>query len=154
MQGTLPFGPDDFAALYRSLEHALKRTNFARTKGRLVFADWAAFATSLGDAFFADVAKSEEAKMLIEDPPMRLLEGLVWEAPKHKPLENVVQLFIEGVCQVRHNYEHGEKLVSTPAQKARDLRLMSEAGCVLSRAVASHSKVRNFLPAASGDSHA
>lgn len=112
--------------LYRRFEHALKRSGHLK-KGRPdAQADWGSFAKKLGEEFFEEVASTGAANTLLNDPPRKLMaEDLNWRR-KRANLTNVVELFVQGVCQVRHSYVHGEKFVSD-GNYERDAALVHEA---------------------------
>jgi hypothetical protein len=114
--------------LYGRFEHALKRSDHLK-KGRPdAQADWDSFAKKLGGQFFEEVVSSGIADTLLNDPPRKLMaEGLSWQ-PKQPPrLTSVVELFVLGVCRVRHSYVHYEKFVSDRDQWDRDATLVHEA---------------------------
>jgi len=122
---------DAFTALYKRFEHILKRNDFLANKRRAE-ADWKAFANSLGASFFEEVRQSGKAATLIKEPPRSLMaEDLTWQPEVPAPIENVVDLFQRGVCQVRNNFIHGEKYTGSPDDQARDEVLISESLWVL-----------------------
>lgn len=61
-------------------------------------------------------------------------EGLRWEPEKPAAIENVRDLFLRGVCQVRNNLEHGAKFMGADGERQRSTSLVSEAGWVLAEA--------------------
>jgi hypothetical protein len=125
---------DEFVDLYRRLEFVLKRTGFLDTKRKRASADWTGFAEGLGEEFFIEVRDSNEAATIIKEPPrVRMRDSMDYEPAVPEPITNVVELFTRGVCQVRHNYEHGEKYF-TNESRARDTILTQEASRVLKRA--------------------
>jgi hypothetical protein len=76
---------------------------------------------------------------LIGEPPRILMtDGLEFQPARPEPLEGVVDLFVRGVCQVRHNYFHGEKFVGRGESAARDHALVRQALWVLNLAAARH----------------
>lgn len=119
-----------FTALFRRFEHALKRGDFLAKRKRAE-ADWRAFAESLGVAFFEEVRQSQKAPTLIQEPPRRLMADLTWKPDVPASIENVVDLFQRGVCQVRNNLFHGEKYIGSPDAHSRDEALVSESLWVL-----------------------
>lgn len=119
-----------FTALFRRFEHALKRGDFLARKQRAE-ADWQAFAESLGPEFFEEVRHSNKAPTLIQEPPRRLMADLTWRPDVPAPIENVVDLFKRGVCQVRNNLFHGEKYIGSPDAQSRDEALVSESLWIL-----------------------
>jgi hypothetical protein len=151
-EGSLKHGPasrainpyDDarrLADLYRRFEHALKRGDHMKQGRKDAQADWKSFATSLGEKFFEDVVASGVADTLINDPPRKLMADLTWQPEQPPKLTNVVELFVKGVCQVRHSYIHGEKFMSGGDQRQRDATLVHEALGVL-RLAQSNCRIR------------
>jgi hypothetical protein len=127
---------EDFARTFRQTEHALKRSGYLRKDKDIAEADWDEFAKKLGPDFFQHVIASGIAITLVGDPPRRLLASMEWSPEKTKPLTNVAQLIVNGVCRVRNSYLHGEKFVGGPeGQFQRDATLVSEAHAVLREAV-------------------
>ena len=61
-------------------------------------------------------------------------EGLRWEPEKPAAIENVRDLFLRGVCQVRNNLEHGAKFMGADGERQRSTSLVSETGWVLAEA--------------------
>ncbi len=99
-----------FLDLYRGLEYALKRADFLDAHRKRASANWKAFASEIGDDFFDEMRDSGEAATLIAEPPrVRMRDSMAFEPTDQEPIANVIELFTRGVCQVRHNYEHGEK---------------------------------------------
>ena len=72
-------------------------------------------------------------------------EGFSFEPEHPPPIANAVELFVRGVCQVRHNYFHGEKFRGGAEPIARDHALISEARWVLGFAAARHPEVGDRL---------
>jgi hypothetical protein len=119
------------AALFGHFEHVLKRTGFLKGR-RHAEADWTSFAASLGEAFLAEVRQRGIADTLIHEPPRTLMaDGLRWEPELPDPIENVVELFVRGVCKVRNSYVHGEKFVGGDRSIERDATLVHEALLIL-----------------------
>lgn len=105
--------------------------------------DWQAFAHDLGENFFADVQKSGRATILIQEPP-RVYQGEAgWQPAQPAPIENVTELFIRGVCQVRHNIVHREKYVLPEGERSD--ALVSEAIWVLDQAIKAHPEASAYL---------
>ncbi len=127
---------DAFAADFRSVEYALKRSGHLRKGKKVAEADWTGFAQELGEAFFHQIQASGIAKTLIDHPPRQLLATLDWSPPNPPPLANVTELIVNGVCRVRNSYIHGEKFTGGPDnQWERDALLVAEAHAVLRDAV-------------------
>lgn len=127
---------DVFAADFRSVEYALKRSGHLRKGKKVAEADWSGFAQELGEAFFHQIQASGIAKTLINHPPRQLLATLDWSPPNPPPLANVTELIVNGVCRVRNSYIHGEKFTGGPDnQWERDVLLMAEAHAVLKQAI-------------------
>lgn len=122
---------DVFLDLYRRLEHVLKRTDFLDERRKRASATWTAFAEELGEPFFVEMRNSGGAALLLSEPPRVLMrDSMEFEPAVQEPITNVVELFSRGVCQVRHNYEHGEKCF-THESFQRDATLVCEALKVL-----------------------
>ncbi|TIQ20141.1 MAG: hypothetical protein E5X51_17270 [Mesorhizobium sp.] len=124
-----------FAALFRKMEHDLKRSAFLKNTHHAQ-ADWNKFARELGMPFFDAIKASGRAKTLLGEPPRKLMrERLEWLPLNPRPLANVVELFEQGVCRVRNSFVHGEKFVSgEEGQRERDATLIREALFVLNEA--------------------
>jgi hypothetical protein len=126
-----------FATDFGKTEYALKRSGFLRKEKDVAEPDWNAFASALGNEFFASVTESKIATTLIGEPPRRLLSTMEWSPEKPVPLTNVHELIVQGLCRVRNSYIHGEKFTGGPDhQWDRDLMLVSEAHAVLRAAIA------------------
>lgn len=139
-----------FLDLYRRLEYALKRTDFLDKERKRASANWVSFAEELGESFFAEMRDAGEATTLITEPPRApMRDSMAFEPTVQEPITNVVELFTRGVCQVRHNYEHGEKRF-TDESFARDATLVREALRVLECAVGRLERVSYLMEAASG----
>ena len=124
-----------FAADFRRMEYALKRSSYVRKNKKHAQADWDRFAQDLGADFFDHVMAEGIAKTLIGHPPRQLLADLQWSPENPAPLANVAQLFANGVCRVRNSYIHGEKFTGGPeGQWERDTLLIQEAHAVLNEA--------------------
>lgn len=132
---------------YRRFEHALKRAGFLDENRKRASANWVEFANALGEDFFTEVRDSGAAATLIAEPPRVLMrDSMRFEPDAPAPITDVVELFTRGVCQVRHNYIHGEKFVDE-ARAERDAALVREALAVLECAAARHSGVAKLLDA-------
>jgi hypothetical protein len=138
--------PHDFADLYGRVEHALTQSGFLQKKPSRAKADWKKFADALGEEFFANVRKSQISETLLRTPPevfANLGDKTDWEGVA--PIGNVQMLFLNGVCQVRHNLIHGNKFIGSEKDRERDVTLVREALAVLQLAVQHCSKIRAFL---------
>ena len=125
-----------FAADFRQMEYVLKRSGYLRKNKEVAEADWDLFAKHLGSGFFEHVVTTEIAKTLIGHPPRRLLANMKWSPQNPRPLANVAELVINGVCRVRNSYIHGEKFTGGPdGQWERDATLVAEAHAVLKEAM-------------------
>lgn len=123
---------DDFGAM----EYALKRSGFLRKGKKVAEVDWNLFSQALGTEFFEQVVEQAIATTLIGVPPRRLLADMQWSPQITKPITDVAQLIIEGVCRIRNNYLHGEKFTGGPdGQWERDAILVAEAHAVLKLAM-------------------
>lgn len=128
---------DEFAAEFRHVEYALKRSGYLRKDKEIAEADWDLFAEELGQPFFDRIMAIGIATSLIGHPPRRLLSTMLWSPEQPDPLTNVAQLMINGVCRVRNSYIHGEKFTGGPEQQwERDATLVAEAHAVLREAIA------------------
>ena len=140
---------EGFAADFRQMEYALKRSGYLRKGSKVAEADWDLFANSLGTDFFEHIVSTGIAKSLIGQPPRQLLADMQWSPPSPTPLANVTQLLVNGVCRVRNSYIHGEKFTGGPeGQWERDATLVAEAHAVLKEAMAFAS---THLPTAISD---
>lgn len=138
--------PQDFAELFGRVEYALTQCGFLQTKPSIAKADWKKFANELGEQFFANVRQSRIAETLLATPPEVFSNfGGVTDWAKVTPIFNVESLFLNGVCQVRHNLVHGNKFIGAEKDRDRDTTLVREASSVLQLAIQSCSKVRSFL---------
>ena len=129
--------------MFARLEHGLRRNGYARRDRQVALIDWARFASELGEPFFAAARDSGNAAVLIRVPPRvyHRDKGLLPEQPP--PIANVGELFVRGVCQVRNNIAHGEKLVELATQRDHDL--VRDALWVLTQAIDRHPKARELL---------
>lgn len=143
MQGTeskrrLGWPPEaiEFMQLYARIEGELKRVGNTKRGRKLAEADWGPLAESLGEEFFHFVRDSKLADTLVGEPPRRLMnQGLEWQPAFSPPIENVLDLFTRGICQVRHNLAHGEKFDVTGSGWDRDIALVTQALWTLERAL-------------------
>jgi hypothetical protein len=94
------------------------------------------FADELGEPFLVHARGSGHADTLINGPPRRLDVDLKWQPTTQQPIEDVVGLFLRGVCQVRNNIVHGEKYID--AHDPRDDALVVGAAWVLEEAIERH----------------
>jgi hypothetical protein len=118
---------EEFSRLYRQMEHDLKRGGFLKNGPKRADADWGAFAERLGASFFDEVCNSGNAATLITKPPRKLMSTMKWEPEELSPLRTVRQLFENGICQVRHNYSHGEKYIGDVKDIVRENELVARA---------------------------
>lgn len=124
----------ELQVLYGRFEYSLKRAGHLKKGSTIAQADWHSFASVLGKPFFEEVRSSGIATTLINDPPRKLVadqEALDWQRREPPQLMTVEELFVQGVCRVRHSYVHGEKFVSHGHQLKRDATLVHEALAVL-----------------------
>jgi hypothetical protein len=133
MSSYLPAHALAFRDLFALGEHALRRCGYVRANRPKAEIDWQKFANELGEPFFSEVVKSGMAVTLIGEPPRALHRNGEWLPKNQSPISNVVELILRGVCQVRHNIEHGEKYVEP--EGARSDALVNEAHWVLERAI-------------------
>ncbi|WP_133254954.1 hypothetical protein [Phenylobacterium hankyongense] len=143
---------DELFDLYRECEHVLKRAGLIDPSRKRASVDWEAFARQLGDEFFHEMAASGEVGTLIAEPPRILMrDSLTFEPPVPAPITDVVGLLVRGVCQVRHNYAHGEKFIGE-GDFQRDTALVRQALFVLTRAAERH-EAFSAPPGASRETH-
>jgi hypothetical protein len=138
--------PHDLADLYGRVEHALTQCGFLQKKPSRAKADWKKFADVLGEEFFANVRKAQIAETLLTTPPevfANLGDKTDWEGVE--PIGKVQMLFLNGVCQVRHNLIHGNKFIGSEKDRERDITLVREALAVLQLAVQNCPEIRAFL---------
>ena len=131
-----------FRETYSRLEYALKQSGYLQKKTR-ADADWKAYASDLGDDFYASIRDSGKATALIEKPPKKLMNDhgvAVFEAVYPARLADTQDLLIRGAGMVRNNFYHGDKFVGSNEDQARDLVLITESLSVLSRAIDESSK--------------
>jgi len=125
--------PMAFRLLMERADNALQNRGMIIPRRGAAMADWRLFSTSLGGQFFESMRSEPVTQTLINQPPRKRLnvDGLAqWGAPV-APLTSVKHLFVHGVCQVRHNIVHGNKL----DLNERDLRLIAGAHFVLESAI-------------------
>ncbi len=125
-----------FVMLFARMERRLKDAGQLKQHKNVAEADWRAFARSLPSDFFSRVLESGRARNLINEPPRtRASTGRVFIPQFPRPLGDVVELFVKGVCRVRNNLVHGEKFGSTGPEWDRDEVLTREAHWVLEQAI-------------------
>lgn len=133
----------EFIQLYARVEGELKRAGNTKRGRKLAEADWVPLAGSLGEEVFHFVRDSHMADTLVGEPPRRLMnQGLEWHPTFSPPIESVLDLFVRGICQVRHNLAHGEKFNVTGSGWDRDIALVTQALWTLERVIekSPHSK--------------
>jgi hypothetical protein len=124
----------ELAKLFARFEHALKRSGYLQNKP-IAQADWNKFSRRLGKEFFEHIENSKQAETLLREPPRKLMrQGLKWKPQNPEPLNDVIELFEQGVCRVRNSYVHGEKFVGGEGTWDRDVKLVTEALFVLREA--------------------
>lgn len=136
MQEKLPERADEFCGLYRRVEHLLRRNGYLRQDRDKAEVNWRKFAKDLGGTFFDQVQKSEQARTLIAEPPRAYHRDDGWLPENQIPIDDVEQLFLRGVCQVRNNIVHGEKFILEESE--RSYALVEEAWWVLNEATKRH----------------
>jgi hypothetical protein len=132
----MPNRANEFTALFRQFEHAMKRTKYIKNAD-LAQADWSSLARDLGTDFFDRVQRENIAPHLIGEPPRKLMkQDLSWQPANPAPFRTAEELIVQGVCRVRNSLFHGEKFVggSGSAQWKRDQVLVAEALAVLNEA--------------------
>jgi hypothetical protein len=134
---------DEFDALFRQMEHAMKRCNFCNDSKENAEADWDKLSRALGKEFYDEVAASRMATTLLRRRPRKLKrEPMAWQPLEALPITNVKELFVNGVCQVRNNLFHGEKLRGSEQSRARDVALLAESEWVLKLVLAKLPQLR------------
>jgi hypothetical protein len=136
MSSYLPEGAIEFSDYFARVEYALRRNGYSRTDQRKSMIDWARFATDLGEPFLGAVRAANMAGELLQEPPRAYHRDQTWQPEHQEPINNVAELFVRGVCQVRHNIVHGEKFMFQ--DEVRDHALVREAHWVLQQAIAQH----------------
>jgi hypothetical protein len=135
----------EFCDLYGGLENALRNTGFCKARERAE-ADWVAFAKSLGEEFFTEVLASGKAATLMAGRPrMQVADGLGWKPEQAELVTNVHELFINGVCQVRHHVVHRQKFRGSEEDRQRDVALVTESLWVLQYVLEKHPKMQEHL---------
>jgi hypothetical protein len=136
MDSYLPIHAVAFRDLYARVEHVLRRNGYLRPDRPKAEVDWRKFANDMGHPFFEHVRDSQSAGTLISEPPRAYYREGGWQPENQLPIENVVELFLRGICQVRNNIEHGEKFMV--AESPRSDVLVNEARWVLEQATLRH----------------
>ena len=141
-----PYPPeaDSFIILYRRVEHALSNQpaylqNQAKAKVK-----WTSFAQSLGENFFSYIERSGKTQTILTEPPRVLHSDGRWLPETQTTIKDVNELFVRGVCQVRHNIEHAGKFLYPEEKRSYDL--VSEAAWILSQAISRHPQSTNIFP--------
>ncbi|MCG2632980.1 hypothetical protein L6654_41135 [Bradyrhizobium sp. WYCCWR 13023] len=134
---------EKFRIAIERFDNALQNCGFLIKGGGDARADWKALAADLGEAFFDEVNQAGIAPELIAEPPRKRLnrDGTAEWSDKPKPLVNVEQLFIKGVCAVRANLVHGNKIELND----RDQRLIGESYAVLELAATRSGRLNVFF---------
>lgn len=143
MDSYLPAHALAFRDLFAKVEHTLRRGGYMRADRKKAEVDWRRFARDLGDPFFSSVRDSGKATTLIEEPPRAYHREGGWQPQNQTPIGDVIDLLMRGVCQVRHNIEHGEKYVMPEGDRADTL--VAEARWVLEQAIDTHPLLKNAL---------
>ncbi|MFM9850561.1 MAG: hypothetical protein ACKVP3_25950 [Hyphomicrobiaceae bacterium] len=143
----LPDAAYAFTDLYGGVENALRETGFCKEHLERADADWAGFAKDkLGEGFFEEVQKSGLAKTLIEGRPRKQMkEDLVWKPDEARPITNVTELIVNGVCQVRNHIDHRQKFRGDEESQKRDFALIADAHQVLELVLKKHPDLKEHL---------
>jgi hypothetical protein len=123
-----------FAESFGRFEGVMKRRGYAGNKKRAE-ADWTSLAKDLKPEFFDSIRDSGKAAELIAEPPRKFMADQTWQKENSPPIENVVDLLVRGVCQVRNNLSHGDKFLGPEADWKRDRTLIAQAAWVLDQAI-------------------
>ena len=123
-----------FRLLVERADSALQNRGMIVPKRGAAMADWQAFSTGLGEPFFGAMKAVPVTQTLINAPPRKRLNinGVAQWGEPVTPITCVEHLFTRGVCQVRHNIVHGNKL----DLDERDVKLINGAHFVLQAAIA------------------
>ncbi len=124
-----------YLELFGKAEGCMKRGKFIKNNKRRAEADWTKLARWLGDDFFNEILQSNKARTLIDMPPKAFLHETGWENQQPRPIDQVEDLFIRGICSVRNNLTHGDKYIGTDVDGQRDTILIKEATFVLQQAL-------------------
>jgi hypothetical protein len=123
-----------FRLLMERADNALQNRGIIMPGRGAAMADWQRFSAKLSQQFFEAMKAVLVTETLINVPPRRRLNingSAQWGDPV-APLTCVEHLFARGVCQVRHNIVHGNKLLLDE----RDVKLINGAHYVLEAAIA------------------
>jgi hypothetical protein len=129
----MPVDPMAFRLLMERADNALQNRGMIKPGRGPAIADWLLFSTSLGERFFEAIRSAPATETLISEPPRKRVnrDGVAQWGDAVAPLTSVEQLFMCGVCQVRHNIVHGNKL----DLNERDMKLIAGAHFVLEAAI-------------------
>jgi hypothetical protein len=122
-----------FRLLMERADNALQNRGVIMPGRGAAMADWQRFSAGLSEQFFEAMKAVSVTETLIDVPPRRRLNingSAQWGDPV-APLTCVEHLFTRGVCQVRHNIVHGNKLLLDE----RDVKLINGAHYVLEAAI-------------------
>ena len=125
--------PMAFRLLMERADNALQNRGMIMPGRGAAMANWLLFSTSLGGQFFDTMRLASATETLINEPPRKRINrhGVAQWGDPVAPLTSVEHLFMRGVCQVRNNIVHGNKL----DLNARDRKLVAGAHFVLEAAV-------------------
>ena len=125
--------PMAFRLLMERADNALQNRGMIKPGRGAAMADWQLFSTSLGARFFEAMRSAPVTETLINEPPRKRVnrDGMAQWGDAVAPLTRVEQLFTRGVCQVRHNIVHGNKL----DLNERDIKLIAGAHFILKAAI-------------------
>jgi hypothetical protein len=114
-------------------DNALQNRGMILPRAGAAMADWQRFSTLLSGQFFETMRSASATKALISEPPRKRINrnGVAQWGDPVAPLTSVEHLFVRGVCQVRHNIVHGNKL----DLNERDMKLIAGAHFVLDAAI-------------------
>ena len=136
MPSYLPDVAVEFRDLYARVEYVLRRSRYSRKDRKKAEVNWAKFAMEMDEPFFLYVREQKRADTLIKEPPRAYYRNEGWQPVQQQPIADVEELFVLGVCQVRHNIFHGEKFMMEEGQ--RSYNLVNEAHWVLAEAIKKH----------------
>jgi hypothetical protein len=125
--------PMAFRLLMERANNALQNRGMIMPGRGAAMADWQLLSATLGEQFFEAMRSAPATETLINDPPRKRLNrnGVAQWGDPVGPLTSVEHLFTRGVCQVRHNIVHGNKL----DLNERDMNLIAGAQFVLEAAI-------------------
>lgn len=123
-----------FRLLMERADNAMQNCGLILQGNGAAMADWRTFSQRLSDNFLVSMRDFPATEELINRPPRRRMniDGIAQWGPPVAPITTNENLITRGVCQVRHNIVHGNKL----DLDERDMKLIDGATYVLRAAIA------------------